>query len=44
MVMLGATYGDDHSGCRGHLIDLDHGEDLWHLSFTCTGIEEAGGG
>ena len=36
------TYHDQDGGRGGHLVDLDHGEDLRHLSLAGAGVEESG--
>ena len=35
------TYHDQHGGRRGHLVDLDHGEDLGHLTLAGAGVKQS---
>ena len=38
---LKLTYHDQDGWRGGHLVDLDHGKDLGHLSLTGAGVEES---
>ena len=38
------TYHDEDGRRWSHLLDLDHGQDLGHLSLAGAGVEKAAGG
>ena len=38
------TYAEDDGGCGGELGDLDHGENLGHLTVARARVEQPGGG
>ena len=44
VITLTFSYHAEDSWCWSVLLDLDHGENLWHLPLTGTGIEQAGRG
>ena len=37
------SYAEDDGRSRGVFVDLNHGEDLRHLSIASTSIEQSGG-